>query len=156
MAGELRPLDNWSGARCNPDFCAITLRRGGRDWQVLMARGSALVSERALAAACERADLVVSERYLPYSCRPRWLKADRDFLQRSGGLTIDLTEQRIETVAEGEGEHGWWNPPQRLPRRLKPPQPSGSADADAASAVARPGGLPATQPSPSKALSPDQ
>ena len=156
MAGELRLLDNWPGARCNPDFCAITLRRGARDWQVLMARGSALVSERALAAACERADIVVSERYLPRSCRPRWLKADRDLLQRSGGLTVDLTDQRIETVAEGEGAHGWWNPPDRLPRRLKAPQPSESADADAASAVARPGRLTATEPSTTQAVPPDQ
>ena len=146
MAGELRLLDDWPGARCNPDFCAITLRRGARDWQVLMARGTALVSERALAAACERADIVVSERYLPYSCHPRWLKADRNFLQRSGGLTVDLHDRRIETVAQGEGEHGWWNPPKRLPRRQKDPQPSGSADADAADAVARPGALIATEP----------
>ena len=146
MAGELRLLDDWPGARCNPDFCAITLRRGARDWQVLMARGTALVSERALAAACERADIVVSERYLPYSCHPRWLKADRNFLQRSGGLTVDLNDRRIETVAEGEGEHGWWNPPERLPRRLKGPQPSGSTEADAADAAARPGALIATEP----------
>ena len=156
MAGELRLLDDWPGARCNPDFCVITLRRGARDWQVLMARGSALVSERALAAACERADIVVSERYLPRSCRPRWLKADRDLLQRSGGLTVDLTERRIETVAEGEGEHGWWNPPERLPRRLKGPQPSGSANADAASAVVKPSALPATQSRVTQALPPNQ
>ena len=135
MVGELRLLDEWPGARCNPDFCAISLRRGGRDWQILMARGTALVSERALAAACERADIVISERYLPRSCHPRWLRADRDLLLRSGGLTVDLTKQRIETVAEGEGEHGWWSPPQRSPRRPRAPQPSESADADAASAL---------------------
>jgi competence protein ComEC len=106
-----------------------------------MARGTALVSERALAAACERADIVISERYLPRSCRPRWLRADRDLLQRTGGLTVDLTERQIETVAQGEGDHGWWNPPKRLPRRPNAPQPSESADADAASAVAKPGAL---------------
>ncbi len=140
MAGELRLLDDWPGARCNPDFCAITLRRGARDWQVLMARGQALVSERALAAACDRADIVISERYLPRSCRPRWLKADRNLLERSGGLNIDLTERAIETVAEGQGAHGWWNPRVRLPRRPYAPQPSAtaSADADAAVAVTRP------------------
>jgi competence protein ComEC len=135
MAGELRLLDDWPGAQCNPGYCAISLRRGGRNWQVLMARGTTLVSERELAAACERADIVISERYLPYSCHPRWLKADRDLLQRSGGLTIDLEQRKIETVAVGEGAHGWWNPPVRLPRKPFAPQPSGTADADAANAT---------------------
>ena len=154
MSGELRLLDDWPGARCNPDFCAITLRRGARDWQILMARGTALVSERALSAACERADIVISERYLPRSCRPRWLRADRDLLQRTGGLTVNLTERRIETVAQGEGDHGWWNPPERLPRRPNAPQPNESADADAANAMARPGTLSATAPGITQAAPP--
>ena len=135
MDGELRLLDDWPGARCNPAYCAITLNRGGRDWRVLMARGRTMVPERALAAACERADVVVSERYLPWSCKPRWLKADRDLLERSGGLTINFADRQIETVAQGEGAHGWWNPPERLPRKSFTPQPSGSAEADAADAV---------------------
>ena len=139
MAGELRLLDDWPGAKCNPGYCAITLNRGGRDWQVLLARGKMMVPERALAAACERADVVVSERYLPWTCKPRWLKADRALLERSGGLAIDLEHSTIETVAQGEGAHGWWNPPERLPRKSFTPQPSSTADADAAAAVtARP------------------
>ena len=148
MAGELRQLDDWPAARCNPDFCAITLQRGARDWHLLMARGRALVSERALAAACERADIVISERYLPRSCRPRWLKADRDLLQLSGGLTVDLSERRIDSVAQGEGAHGWWNPPERLPRRQNAPQLSATVEADAASATAKPAAPPATQTPP--------
>ena len=135
MDGELRLLDDWPGARCNPGYCAITLNRGGRDWRVLMARSKVMVPERALAAACERADVVISERYLPWSCKPRWLKADRDLLQRSGGLTIDFANRQISTVAQDEGEHGWWNPPERLPRKSFVPQPSGTAEADAAIAV---------------------
>ena len=135
MSGELRLLDGWPGARCNPGYCSITLNRGGREWRILMARGKAMVSERALAAACKRADVVISERYLPWSCKPRWLKADRDLLERSGGLTIHFARGEIASVAEGEGAHGWWNPPERLPRKLFAPQPSGTADADAAAAV---------------------
>ncbi len=142
MAGELRLLDEWPDARCNADFCAITLRRGPRDWQVLMARSKALVSERELAAACERADIVMSERYLPRSCKPRWLKADRDLLQRSGGMAIDLRMPRIETVAQGEGAHGWWNPPVRPPRRLTPSQAASSGEPDAGSASVAPDRLP--------------
>ena len=69
------------------------------------------------------------EQTLKIVCRPRWLKADRDLLERSGGLNIDLTERAIETVAEGQGAHGWWNPRVRLPRRPYAPQPSATAAA---------------------------
>ena len=135
MSGTLRTLDDWHGAHCSAGYCAITLRRGGRNWQLLLARGKAMVPERALASACERADVVVSERYLPWSCRPRWLKADRGMLEQSGGLTIDLERGRIRSVAEDEGKHGWWNPPQRLPRKPRAPEPGGSGEADAAAAT---------------------
>jgi competence protein ComEC len=70
VAGEPVALEDWPGAQCNPDFCVVTLKRGDREWHLLMSRSRALVSERALAAACERADIVVSERWLPSSCRP--------------------------------------------------------------------------------------
>ncbi len=138
MSGTLHTLDDWPGAHCTEGYCAVTLRRGGRDWQLLLARGKTMVPERALASACERADLVVSERYLPWSCHPRWLKADRDMLERTGGITIDLKHGRIRTVAEDEGQHGWWSPPQRLPRKPRGPEPSGSAEADAAAATYKP------------------
>ena len=140
MDGETRLLDQWPGAHCTTGFCAIRLQRGGRTWQLLLARGSAMIEERALAAACERADIVVAARYLPYSCQPRWIKADRRMLDATGGLTIDLTHQQIDTVAQHEGEHGWWNPPAARPRRPWP-NATGSTEADAASAT-----LPAKAP----------
>ena len=115
MSGETRVLDEWPGAECNPDFCAIRLWRGRRSWQLLLSRGKDLVPERELAAACERADLVIADRYLPRSCHPRWLKADRGYLERSGGLAIDLEAGRLESVAMGQGSHGWWREPP--PRR---------------------------------------
>jgi competence protein ComEC len=102
------PLDQWPGADCSPDFCAIGLDRGGRQWQVLMSRSREQIEERALAAACERADIVVTERWLPRSCRPRWLRADGRMLAQSGGLAIVLDGQRVTTVAASQGEHGWW------------------------------------------------
>ncbi|MFM5949966.1 MAG: ComEC/Rec2 family competence protein [Novosphingobium sp.] len=111
MAGEMRLLDDWPGARCNPDFCAVSLRRGGRDWQLLIGRGNDYVAERELAAACERADVVIAGRWLPRSCRPRWIKADRNMLDRTGGLTIDLEKGQVRSVAEDQGLHGWWRPP---------------------------------------------
>jgi competence protein ComEC len=106
------PLAEWKGARCSSAFCTITLRRGGRDWVMMLGRGRAQVEERALAAACATADIVIAERFLPRSCRPRWLKADRGYLEKTGGLAIDLSAQRITTVAAGQGQHGWWRIPE--------------------------------------------
>jgi competence protein ComEC len=106
--GEVVPLDRWPGAECTPEFCTITLRRGDRNWHVLMARGREMVAERELAAACDRAHIVISERFLPYSCRPLWLKADRRFLEREGGALVYLEEGRARTVAQAQGTHGWW------------------------------------------------
>lgn len=108
LEGEPVPLDRWDGARCSRDFCTLSIERGERRWILLMARSSVMVEERALAAACDRADIVVADRFLPRSCSPRWLKADRRLLSRTGGLALYLDEPRMETVAEGQGEHGWW------------------------------------------------
>jgi competence protein ComEC len=108
VAAEPVPLADWPGVRCSSAFCTVKLERGGRDWVLLLGRGRAHVEERALAAACAEADIVVAERFLPRSCRPRWLKADRRYLEASGGLAIDLAAARITSVADGQGAHGWW------------------------------------------------
>jgi competence protein ComEC len=108
MGGEVRRLDQWPGAVCGRDFCVAKLARGERTWRLLIARGRDYVEERALAAACERVDVVIADRRLPSSCRPVWLKADRWMLGRTGGLAIDLERGHVTTVAEGQGEHGWW------------------------------------------------
>lgn len=102
------PIAEWNGARCSREFCVATLERGGREWSLLLARNRDLVEERALAAACERADIVVADRYLPASCKPRWLKADRRMLERSGGLALDLQSHSVTSVAASQGQHGWW------------------------------------------------
>jgi competence protein ComEC len=117
IEAEPVPLAEWPGAKCNPDFCALTLHRGGRDWQLLMSRSRYLAEAQVLAAACARADIVISERWLPRSCQPRLLKADGRMLSRTGGLSIVLGEPlRIDTVASGQGDHGWWRPSQARPR----------------------------------------
>ncbi|MCX7676620.1 MAG: ComEC/Rec2 family competence protein, partial [Alteraurantiacibacter sp.] len=108
VRGTPVPLDEWPGAQCNADFCVATLRRGERNWYILMSRSRNLVAERALAAACERADIVVSDRWLPSSCKPRWIKADRQSLSRTGGLTLYLASRSVHSVADEQGEHGWW------------------------------------------------
>ncbi len=122
VGAEPVPLAEWDGARCSSAFCTLSIERGGRSWVLLLARGRAMVDQRALAAACKDADIVISERFLPRSCRPRWLKADRRYLEKSGGLAIDLADERITTVADSQGEHGWWKVvedfPPRKPTRL--------------------------------------
>ncbi|MEM7690413.1 MAG: ComEC/Rec2 family competence protein [Pseudomonadota bacterium] len=102
------PIAEWDGARCSAEFCLITLERGGRDWTLLMARNRDLIEERALAAACERADIVIADRFLPRSCRPRWLRADKRYLRQHGGLALNLEQGTIQDVASRQGEHGWW------------------------------------------------
>ncbi|MXP32437.1 DUF4131 domain-containing protein [Erythrobacter jejuensis] len=117
MTGETVTLADWPGAKCSRDFCVITLQRSGRDWHLLIARSRDIVEERALAAACDRADIVVADRYLPRSCQPQWLKADRRFLDKSGGLALFLEDESFTSVAQGEGEHGWWRGNDRRERR---------------------------------------
>jgi competence protein ComEC len=129
MAGEVVPLDAWPGARCSADFCAMDLKRGGRTWHLLIGRGHDMVPERELAAACERVDIVISDRWLPPSCQPRMLKADRNLLGQTGGLAIDLANRRISTVAEGQGAHGWWRTAPERPRPARTASPSAPAPA---------------------------
>jgi competence protein ComEC len=57
--------------------------------------------------ACAAADIVVSDRRLPRTCRPRWLKTDRLLLARTGGLAIDLSDGTVRSVADEAGRHGW-------------------------------------------------
>ena len=139
MAGETRALAAWPGAQCSPDFCALAVNRSGRTWHFLIGRGRDRVPERALAAACERSDIVIAERWLPRSCRPRLLKADRALLGRTGGLAIDLSDRTITTVAQGQGRHGWWRPAPERVRRAGPAggeaRPPASAPASGSSAV---------------------
>ena len=108
LSGSPVPLDRWDGARCSRDFCILTIERGERYWTMLLARSRSRIEERALAASCTRVDIVIADRFLPASCRPRWLKADRRFLAESGGLSLYLEEERVVAVADGQGQHPWW------------------------------------------------
>ena len=108
LEGDPVPLERWPGAECSKDFCSLVVERGGRPWTLLLARSRSRIEERALAAACERSDVVIADRFLPRSCRPRWLKADRSYLEESGGLALDLSKQRVNAVADTQGAHPWW------------------------------------------------
>jgi competence protein ComEC len=103
LDGEAGELETLRIAECSADFCAAELR----GWRLLASRSDRLVPVAALRQACAEADIVVSDRGLPTACRPRWLKADRDFLAKSGGLAITLGEvPAVSTVASGDG-HPW-------------------------------------------------
>jgi len=104
---EAGDLDSLPGARCGPDLCAAEIVRGGRRWRLLATRSPYLVDIGAMKAACAAADIVVSDRRLPRSCRPRWLKADRAMLRETGGLAIDLGAGTVATVAGKVGRHPW-------------------------------------------------
>ena len=118
MEGEAVALADWPGAQCTRDYCAIAIRREDQTWHLLLARSMDPVPERALAAACERSDIVIAARWLPRSCKPRWLKADRTLLDQTGGLALYLHDRRIVSVAESAGRHGWWvSKPSRYPVR---------------------------------------
>jgi len=110
VTGEPIALTEWPDARCTADFCVLAINRAGREWHLLLGRSRNRIEERALAAACDRSDIVVSERWLPRSCRPRWLKADGRMLAETGGLAIVLDGPRVAAVADSQGEHGWWRP----------------------------------------------
>lgn len=134
MDGDVRVLADMPGARCSAAFCAFDLQRGGRTWRLLMARGKQPVAVRDLAAACEISDIVIADRWLPPSCKPKLYRLDRQSLGRTGGLAIDLERGTITSVAESEGDHGWWHATIRRPFRR--PEPATSETTPPTNAVA--------------------
>ena len=54
------------------------------------------------------------------------------------GDTVDPGARQIDSVAQDEGQHGWWRPPERLPRRYPDARATQSGDADAVSATLQP------------------
>jgi competence protein ComEC len=105
---EILEMDGLAGARCNRDTCIAEIVRDGRSWRLLATRSRHLIEIEPLKRACAAADIVVSDRRLPRTCLPRWLKADRAFLARSGGLAITLEDPpHVLTVRDRIGSHPW-------------------------------------------------
>ncbi|WCT75337.1 ComEC/Rec2 family competence protein [Sphingomonas naphthae] len=107
VEGEADPLDGAPEARCNADLCRINLAAGGRTWRLLATRSVYFVDRAAFAGACATADIVVSDRRLPRTCTPRWIRADRDLLRATGGLAITLATGRVDSVVMPGDEHPW-------------------------------------------------
>lgn len=101
------PLDEGGFARCGRDACVADIWEGRRRLRLLATRSQVFIDRTRFEPACAAADIVVSERRLPSWCNPRWLKADRTLLSRTGGLAIHAATGRITSVAEGAGKHPW-------------------------------------------------
>ena len=114
VSGELSFLADQPAARCSDDLCLVEVTRGGRRWRVLATRSSYPVPVAELIAACRTADIVISERWLPRGCAPRWLRLDRPVVAGTGGLSIVLgATPRVRTVLDRADLHPW-----RVPIRL--------------------------------------
>ena len=96
-----------SAAHCNRDVCVAVVERGGRQWRLLATRSKALLDWKALTRGCAEVDIVVSERWLPDACRPRWLKLDRAQLARTGAVAIWFDPLRVRSVTDAHGDHPW-------------------------------------------------
>uniref|UniRef100_UPI0035CBE7F6 ComEC/Rec2 family competence protein n=1 Tax=uncultured Sphingomonas sp. TaxID=158754 RepID=UPI0035CBE7F6 len=99
-------------ARCSRDLCLMTRSAGGRAWRILATRSPYLVSTAELVAACDAADIVISERGLPRGCRPHWLRLDRATLAQTGGVAITLATRGVRIVRHAGDTHPWVTAPQ--------------------------------------------
>ena len=102
-----------------PNILASLRRLFRRENYKVLTAGSAAAGWAVLEE--EHVDIVISDRWLPRSCRPELLKADRRLLSRTGGLAIDLAARHVTTVAQTQGEHGWWRAPEERPRYQSTP-----------------------------------
>jgi competence protein ComEC len=93
---------------CSRDACVSIVRKDGREFRVLATRTATRIEWQSLVKACAKVDIAVSDRWLPRSCKPRWLKLDRKALEATGGIAIYLDDvPRVETVAERLASHPW-------------------------------------------------
>jgi competence protein ComEC len=84
------------------------MRKRGSEWRLLATRSATRIDWASITRACAEANIVVSDRRLPRGCQPRWLKLDREALERTGGIAIYLgARPRIATVADRVAHHPW-------------------------------------------------
>lgn len=100
-------IEQWPKTQCTPDSCVIMVERGARRLTILALRSRYRIPAMELSAACKRVDIVISERWLPMTCTPRLLKADRKTLSKTGGIAVNVSDFRVKTVAE-QSPHAPW------------------------------------------------
>lgn len=128
VKAEALAFESLGNARCGDDMCAVDVAGGGRTWRVLATRSPYLIDIAVMNRACAEADIAISDRRLPRTCHPRWLKLDKPALAQSGGLAIRLGSGSVESVADHVGQHPWASPPvtrdsssyHPLPKRIRP------------------------------------
>ncbi len=136
--GEPLLLSDQPNARCSRDICVVDHVAGPRTWRIVATRSNYLLSFPALRAVCSNADIMISERRLPQSCRPRWLRLDRSMLAQTGGIAITLSPVLVRTVRQQGDAHPWiadpYVPPatrRRAIRRYDPGRPDAQATGSA-------------------------
>lgn len=126
-------LSEQANARCSRDLC---LARAGK-LTVLATRSPYLVEVRELIAACRTVDIVVSDRRLPWGCKPRWLRLDRPVLTRTGGVAV--SRGGVRTVIDPAARHPWRRPPTVIPIRSSPASPRAADGASGTAGAGRSG-----------------
>jgi competence protein ComEC len=125
---EPQTIDALASAQCSRDACLVDHAAGGRTWRIMATRSDYMIPISDLVAACQSADIVISARWLPSRCHPRWLSLDADLLRQTGGLAINLASQRIVSVTTPGDHHPWRDPPLlRQPAYPRPINRSGAA-----------------------------
>jgi len=106
--GEPDDLGSLPYSNCSNDACVAVIPKGRTNWRLLATRSSYRIDWSDLTDACDKSDIVVSDRRLPRGCSPRWLKLDPEALSRTGGLAVYLGQRPvIRTVADQIGGHPW-------------------------------------------------
>ncbi|HEX4694019.1 ComEC/Rec2 family competence protein [Sphingomonas sp.] len=105
--GDAMLLSEQPFASCSPDACLAVIASGGRSFRILATRSLYQLPMDQLSTACRTADIVVSDRRLPRSCTPHWLKLDSTALRNTGGIAIALSSGRIVTVRQPGDTHPW-------------------------------------------------
>jgi competence protein ComEC len=104
---ELPDADWFNEAKCSPDVCLLTLNRGGRVWKIAATRSRHYLEWSVMTSICATHDIVISDRMLPKKCQPRWFKADRQSLKKTGGMAIALEAQKVTTMFNEGDDHPW-------------------------------------------------
>lgn len=122
FSGELEPLSALPNAACSADICIADHVQGGRVWRIVATRSGHHLDIADMMRLCREADIFVSERRLPRTCHPRWLRLDRSMLRETGGVGIAFDGPHVLTVRTGT-RHPWIDPPTVAP----PWEPRGGA-----------------------------
>jgi competence protein ComEC len=106
--GDPHILEGEDFSHCSRDSCVALVRGDTGSWRLLATRSATRIEWLEIVRACGQSDIVVSDRWLPASCNPRWLKLDRKMLEKTGGVAIYLgSEPGVESVSGRIGRHPW-------------------------------------------------